>query len=463
MLNSITILVLRTLLNKLLIVLVVMVVFSCSKPTKQEPIVVSPEELHNSIDKIVEIMIHDIFSPPVASRIFAYPNIAAYEIIAQVNPEYNSLAGQLTDLTPVPAIDSVQGINPQLAALIAHMNISRQLIFSEQTFDVLQDSLFASWQAKNEVEFEASKKYGLEVAEHIKKWMAKDNYSQTRTMPKFTVDTDDVARWQPTPPAYMDGIEPHWNKIRPFILDSASQFKPIPPPPFSMEKDSDFYKELIEVYDISNQITENGDESDEVAIAKFWDCNPYVSVTRGHLMFATKKITPGAHWIGITKIACKKTDKNFDDSLFAYTKTSLAIADGFISCWDEKYRSNLIRPETLINQHIDENWKPILQTPPFPEYTSGHSVVSGAAGVALTSIFGDNFAFEDDTEVAFGLPVRTFKSFNQAAEEAAISRMYGGIHYRAAVEVGVDQGRKIGSLLNSKIKMKQSENSLAVK
>lgn len=408
-------------------------------------------------------MIHDIFSPPVASRIFAYPNIAAYEIIAQVNPEYNSLAGQLTDLTPVPAIDSVQGINPQLAALIAHMNISRQLIFSEQTFDVLQDSLFASWQAKNEVEFEASKKYGLEVAEHIKKWMAKDNYSQTRTMPKFTVDTDDVSRWQPTPPAYMDGIEPHWNKIRPFILDSASQFKPIPPPPFSMEKDSDFYKELIEVYDISNQITENGDESDEVAIAKFWDCNPYVSVTRGHLMFATKKITPGAHWIGITKIACKKTDRNFDDSLFAYTKTSLAIADGFISCWDEKYRSNLIRPETLINQHIDENWKPILQTPPFPEYTSGHSVVSGAAGAALTSIFGDSFAFEDDTEVAFGLPVRTFKSFNQAAEEAAISRMYGGIHYRAAVEVGVDQGRKIGSLLNSKIKMKQSENSLAVK
>jgi hypothetical protein len=287
--------------------------------------------------------------------------------------------------------------------------------------------------------------------------MGKDNYSQTRTMPKFTVNTDDTSRWQPTPPAYMDGIEPHWNKIRPFFLDSAAQYKPLPPPPFSMEKDSDFYKELQEVYDISNEITANGDDSEEVEIAKFWDCNPYVSVTRGHLMFATKKITPGAHWIGITKIASRKTNSNFDDTLFAYTKTSLAIADAFISCWDEKYRSNLIRPETLINAHIDDSWKPILQTPPFPEYTSGHSVVSGAAGIVLTDIFGENFDFIDDTEVPYGLPTRTFESFNKAADEAAISRMYGGIHYRAAVEVGVGQGRKIGSLLLNKIQMRKDK------
>ncbi|APQ19269.1 vanadium-dependent haloperoxidase [Maribacter hydrothermalis] len=425
---------------------------SCTK--KEEPIQISPDELHNSIDHVIEIMIHDIFSPPVASRIFAYPNIAAYEIIAQTNPDYQSLAGQLTDLKPIPEIDTISGINPQLSALIAHMNISRQLIFSEDKFDVLQDSLFNKWRKINETEFEVSKTYGLKVAEHIKEWMSKDNYSQTRTMPKFTVDTDDASRWQPTPPAYMDGIEPHWSKIRPFVLDSAAQFKPVPPPVFSMEKDSDFYKELLEVYEVSNKITAEGDESDEVAMAKFWDCNPYVSVTRGHLMFATKKITPGAHWIGITKIACKKTDSDFDDTVFAYTKTSLAIADGFISCWDEKYRSNLIRPETLINQHIDENWKPILQTPPFPEYTSGHSVVSGAAATALTNIFGENFNFADDTEIPYGLPIRNFNSFNEAADEAAMSRMYGGIHYRAAIEVGVSQGRNIGALLNSKIKMK---------
>ncbi|EAR00457.1 Phosphoesterase, PA-phosphatase related protein [Maribacter sp. HTCC2170] len=426
-------------------------IFSCNK--KEEHIELTQEDLHTVVDKVVEIMIHDIFSPPVASRIFAYPNIAAYEIMAQEHPEYKSLAGQVNELTAIPA-NSDPTVNPELAALIAHMNISKQLIFSEDKFDVLQDSLFNKWNALNEKEFEASKIYGDQVANHIKNWMEKDNYNQTRTMPKYSVDTDDPTRWQPTPPAYMDGIEPHWNKIRPFFLDSAAQFKPVSPPPFSMEPGSKFFQELKEVYDISKKITVNGDDSEEIAIAKFWDCNPYVSVTRGHLMFATKKITPGAHWIGITKIASRKTNSDFGEAVFAYAKTSIAIADAFISCWDEKYRSNLIRPETLINQHIDENWQPILQTPPFPEYTSGHSVVSGAAGVALTSIFGENFAFEDDTELPYGLPIRKFSSFNKAADEAAISRMYGGIHYRAAVDIGVGQGRSIGDLLNKKIKMK---------
>ena len=432
--------------------------YSCNQ--NEEPIVVGPEDLHKVVDKVTQIMIHDIFSPPVASRIFAYPNIAAYEIMAQNNEDYKSLAGQLNELKPIPELDTILGVNVDLAALLAHMTISKQLIFSEDKFEVLEDSLTTRWMEINPDEFEASKNYAKKVTDHIQAWMAKDNYRQTRTMPKFTVDTENAARWQPTPPAYMDGIEPHWSKIRPFFLDSAAQFKPLPPPPFSMEEDSDFYKELKEVYDISNKITANGDQAEEVQIAKFWDCNPYVSVTRGHLMFATKKITPGAHWIGITKIACRKTDSNFEDTLFAYTKTSLAIVDGFISCWDEKYRSNLIRPETLINQHIDENWQPILQTPPFPEYTSGHSVVSGAASTALTEIFGDNFAFEDDTEVPYGLPKRNFESFSQAADEAAISRMYGGIHYRAAIEVGVGQGRKIGRLLNTKVEMK-TNSSLA--
>jgi len=398
-------------------------------------------------------MVHDIFSPPVASRIYAYPNIAAYEVVAKNNPEYQPLAGQLRGLEAIPEPDS-ENVNFDLAALITHMDLSRQLIFSEDMITTYRDSLYTVWKDRNEEEFIASKNYALKVSEHIASWMDKDNYKQTRTMPKFSVDTDEPSRWQPTPPAYMDGIEPHWNKIRPLVIDSAGQFKPTPPPPFSMEEGSDFYKEVKEVYDISNEITSKGDESEEVAIAQFWDCNPYVSVTRGHLMFATKKITPGAHWIGIAKIAARKSNADIAKTVHTYTKTSIAIMDAFISCWDEKYRSNLIRPETLINDHIDENWEPVLQTPPFPEYTSGHSVVSGAAAVALTSIYGDNFAFDDDTEVQYGLPVRSFSSFEQAADEAAISRMYGGIHYRAAVEVGVNQGRELGAFVVDKLTMK---------
>ena len=421
--------------------------------TKDEPIVISPEDLHNSVDKVTEIMIHDIFSPPVASRIYAYPNVAAYEIMALQNEEYQSLAGQVRELTPIPQPEATEPVNYQLAAVIAHMDMSRRLIFSEDRMIAFQDSLYNLWEGQSKKEFTASKKYGLQVAEHISEWMNGDNYNQTRTMPKFTVDIGDPSRWQPTPPAYMDGIEPHWNKIRPFVIDSASQFRPTPPPPFSMEEGSEFYKEVKEVYDISNEITAKGDDSEEIEIAQFWDCNPYVSVTRGHLMFATKKITPGAHWIGIVKIASRKSESDFDKTLYAYTKTSIAIADAFISCWDEKYFSNLIRPETLINEHFDDSWEPVLQTPPFPEYTSGHSVVSGAAATALTDIYGDNFAFDDDTELPYGLPIRSFNSFNEAADEAAISRMYGGIHYRAAVEVGVKQGRDLGKLVVDRLAM----------
>lgn len=440
-------------MKHLKLVFIITILFSILSCKDKEPIVITTDDFHTSVDKVVEVMIHDIFSPPVASRVFAYPNIAAYEIIAQNDTTYNSLRNQINHFEGIPKPKQGKKINYPLAALIAHIDLSKKLIFSEQKIEKYRDSLYQVWKAKNPSEFNDSKAYGLEVVAAIKDWMNKDNYAQTRTMPKFRVDAEDESRWQPTPPSYMDGLEPHWNKIRPFVLDSAAQFKPVPPPRFSMHKKSDFYKELKEVYDISLEITQKGDASEEIQIAQFWDCNPYVSVTRGHLMFAVKKITPGAHWIGITKIASKKAKADFNKTVYAYTKTSIAIADAFISCWDEKYRSNLVRPETLINTYFDDEWKPILQTPPFPEYTSGHSVVSGAASTVLTSIFGDNFAFDDDTEIPYGLPIRSFSSFKTAADEAAISRMYGGIHYRAAVEVGVGQGRKIGKLVTDNLKM----------
>nr|WP_242092636.1 vanadium-dependent haloperoxidase [Aestuariivivens sediminicola] len=423
---------------------------SCSK--KEEQIDITTSDFHDVLDEIIDIMVHDIFSPPVASRVFAYPDIAAYEIIAENNSAYSSLSGQIQHFGKLPEIQKPENLNYRLAALMAYLDMSKRLIFSEEPLQVYQDSLYMVWQDKNSKQFEDSKVYADQVVDFIVEWMNKDNYLQTRTMPKFRVATDDESRWQPTPPAYMDGLEPNWNKIRPFVLDSASQFKPVPPPEFSMDENSRFYKELKEVYDITNTMVEVGDEAEEVQIAKFWDCNPYVSVNRGHFMFATKKITPGAHWILITKIASESSNADFDKTVYAHTKTAIAIADAFISCWDEKYRSNLVRPETLINKYFDDEWKPTLQTPPFPEYTSGHSVVSGAAATVLTDIFGDDFYFLDDSELRYGLPIRTYQSFNQAAQEAAISRMYGGIHYRAAVEEGIGQGKQVGKLVNDKLR-----------
>ena len=437
--------------NRFIKTLILILIITISSCQKKEPIVITSDHFHNSIEKVMEIMVHDIFSPPVASRIFVYPNIAAYEIVALKNDKYKSLKNQITDFKGIPEPENPENINFELSALIAHMELSKKLIFSEAKMESFSDSLYLEWEDKNKTVFESSKNYALKVSRHFSKWMDEDNYKQTRTMSKYSINTEDISKWQPTPPAYMDGIEPHWNKIRTMVIDSASQFIPAPPPKFSMEEGSDFYKEVKEVYDISNKITEEGDDSEEIQIAQFWDCNPYVSVTRGHLMFATKKTTPGAHWIGITRIASKKSNYDVAETLNAYTVTSIALFDAFISCWDEKYRSNLVRPETLINIHFNDNWKPILQTPPFPEYTSGHSVISNAASIALTDIFGENFQFDDDTELAYGLPVRSFDSFKDAAAEATISRMYGGIHYRVAVEVGATQGIDLGNYVINNI------------
>lgn len=421
---------------------------SCSN----EPLSVSVEDYHLALDQTTEIMIHDIFSPPVASRIYAYPTIAAYEIMTQQDSTYASLSGQLNEFEGIP--QATVGVNHKVAAWIAYTELSKKLVFSEHMMESFQKTYFERWKKANKREFENSLNYANKVVQTMLAWMKNDMYNQTRTMPKFTIDTDDPSRWQPTPPAYMDGIEPHWNKIRPFTLTSADQFKPETHPEFSLDPDSAFYKELLEVYTISKELEEEGDESEGIKIAQFWDCNPYVSVQRGHLMFATKKITPGAHWMGITKIAARTSEADYMKTAAAYALTAISLADGFISCWDEKYRSNLIRPETLINQHIDDSWQPILQTPPFPEYTSGHSVVSGAASTALTTLFGDDFAFTDDTEVPYGLPIRSYTSFNEAAAEAAISRMYGGIHYRSAVDLGLTQGRSIGQWVTQNVKLK---------
>jgi hypothetical protein len=168
-------------------------------------------------------------------------------------------------------------------------------------------------------------------------------------------------------------------------------------------------------------------------------------------MFATKKMSPGGHWMGIVRIASNKVNADITRAAEAYAVTAIGLADGFLSVWAEKYRSNVIRPETMINTYLDESWQPLLQTPPFPEYTSGHSGISSAASVILTKVYGENFSFADSTEVEYGLPVRSFASFEQAANEAAISRLYGGIHYRRAIEQGLTQGRKVGELVLAKV------------
>ncbi len=406
------------------------------------------EALHAAVKQLTDVIVYDIFSPPQASRAYAYASVAAYEAMRQGSAEYQTLAGQLNGLAPVPAPDSGAAYSLPLAGVHAYLTVGRALTFSRDRMDSARAAMDERFRRSGMPApvYARSVAYGEAVAKHVLDWAAKDNFKQTRGMPKFSV-TNTPGRWVPTPPAYMDAVEPNWARLRPFALDSAGQFRPADPYPFDTAAGSPFMRDVREVYAASKALTPEQRE-----LTAFWDCNPYVMNVTGHAMFARKKITPGGHWMGITAIAARRAGADPLRAAAAYARTSVALADGFITSWDAKYRTGVVRPETVINLHVDEGWVPLLQTPPFPEYTSGHSVISAAAARVLTDEFGPDFAYVDSTEAEYGLPVRRFPSFEAAAAEAAISRLYGGIHYRRSIEQGQAQGRKVGDLVVARVR-----------
>lgn len=441
------------------LVVTIFCLYSCSETNNinYKEQLSDPELFQAAMQNLTDIVVYDIFSPPVASRVYLYPSVAAYEIMAYFNSDnFNSLKDQVNELHDIP-IPENPNIDSNLAAIFSFNQVGKALIFSEKKMEIFETNFnnkLKDFGVPSRV-IKASKEYAEKVSKSILDWASKDMYSQTRTFPKYSI-LDGDRFWKPTPPDYMDGIEPHWPKIRTMVLDSSNQFPPKDPIPFNLKKGSPFHKQLMEVYEVTNSLTD-----EQTNIAKFWDCNPYVSHHKGHAMFATKKITPGGHWIGITAVATRKAKSSFEDTINAYVNVSIALFDAFISCWDEKWETLVVRPETLINQYYDEEWLPLLQTPPFPEYTSGHSVISRAAALTLTDLFGENFDFVDTTEVSYGLPSRSYKSFIDASEEAAISRLYGGIHYMMAITEGVAQGQNIGDFIVKNIQTKKM--SLAVK
>lgn len=417
------------------------------------------EWLHTAMKGMTDVMVHDIRNPPQASRVYAYASIAAYEAMQPMDTTFRSMNGQLNGLADLPAPEADKEYYYPLASLQAFLTVADAMMYSRDRLQPTReyiDEKIAAQRVPRAVR-ERSKAFGTAVGEHVLAWANEDFFRETRGMQSFTVREEEPGRWMPTPPAYMDGIEPNWMHLRPFTLASADQFRPEPPVPFSLEEDSAFYQELAAVLPYDGHTV----EGEKREIASFWDCNPYTLHVHGHAKFATKQMTPGAHWMGIAATAARQDGRSLLETAETYMLTALALADGFISNWDEKYRSSLIRPETVINQHIDEGWIPLLQTPPFPEYTSGHSVISRAASEVLTALYGDNFAYQDTVVVEYGLPVRSFDSFFDASNEAAISRLYGGIHYPMAIDEGVRQGAQVGRHLIERVETRPGMPSLA--
>lgn len=430
------------------------IVFSCKKDKPDYKSVFNdPDTYCKSVYELNTVVMSNNFSPIVASRNYAYATIAGYEVIAGLYPnQYNSLAGQLKGLNNIPKPGTGK-INAGFASLLAFWKLGTAVTFSDNETGNYVDSLkqLAKLRGMPDDIYNNSITYADAVGNAIMDWSKKDRYKETRGMPEFTVYPDSPQRWVPTPPAYSPAAEPYWREIREMAIDSINQFLPPPAYTFNVsDRSSAYYKEVKLIETTGDSLTK-----EQAFIADFWDDNPFKLNVSGHLMFGTKKFSPPGHWMGIVGIAAKKAKADFNTTVYAFAKTGIAFFDAFIQCWNIKYRYNTVRPETVINKYFDANWRPHLQTPPFPEYTCGHCYISASSAEALTSIFGDNFAYTDTTETEFGIPPRSYTSFRQAADEVKDSRFYGGIHFRYSTITSHEMGEKIGSFIVNKLKMKK--------
>lgn len=397
-------------------------------------------------DQLTQVIIYDVFTPPVSSRIYVYASLASYEAIRHANSGTTSITEKLHGFAPMPQPEAGKQYDYTLAATKAFFTSVRKMVFSVDSLTKYENSVYNRFKQQLDKEtYERSLLFGEAVGKQVLARAITDGYIKSRGKPKF-LGSSDPGKWRPTPPDYLDGVEWCWNTMKPLVLDSASQCKPVPPPVYSTDTASMFFREAKEVYTIGKNLTE-----EQRTIARYWDDNPFVIEHSGHMMFGNKKITPGGHWMGIAAIAAKQSMVDAVATARGFALTAVALYDAFIACWDEKYRSSVVRPVTVINELIDKNWIAFLQTPPFPEYTSGHSTITASAATVLAELYGKNYAFLDTSDLAYIGMQRNFTSFEAAAAEASISRVYGGIHYRNSVDQGAAAGKKVGQLIVDRV------------
>lgn len=432
--------------NRLIFFSIVCLLTSCGNKKNFDPNNV--EIIHQNEEMLTQTIIYDIFSPPVASRIYAYTSLAQYEAVRFLQDDNASITAQLNGFAAMPLPQQGKQYNFILCAVKAFTVVAYNVrIFNDSLLRHYEDSLTKGFKETLQPDvFANSIAFGDSVARVILARAKTDMYKETRGMAKYLGSSSD-GKWRPTAPDYLDATEPWWRMMYPLALDTCSQFRPAAPPAYSADSNSIFYKAVKEVYTTIKNLSDS-----QKTVARYWDDNPFVIEHTGHLMFGNKKITPGGHWMGITSIACHATNADAVKSAKAYALVATGLYDAFVSCWDTKYTYEYVRPITLINEWFEKGWDSYLQTPPFPEYTSGHSTISGAASTVLTNLFGENFSFHDNSDSAYIGMVRNFSSFDQAADEASNSRLLGGIHYKFSLDTGIAKGRLIGRYLMKKVK-----------
>jgi hypothetical protein len=421
-----------------LVLLGLICIVACQSP------VTAPKQLGtDAIDRVLEqsteMMVHDVSNPPLAARFYAYTCLAGYQALTFFNPTGPGFTDSLNGYIPYQG-KKVAEADARLTAIMAMAGVSGKL----QPSGTLMNTWLTRFKDScvdagiSEKTIQASQLQADSIANHLMQYARSDGYKQLSAFTRYTPSKKD-GKWYPTPPGYFPAVEPFFAKIRPFTIDTSKlDVFVIPSPvPYNTGQNSGFYQSALDVYEADKK----GLGRD---IAAFWDCNPFALSDNGHLLIGLKKISPGAHWMGIAGIAASQANLDFEASLKLRAVLAMCMMDGFWLCWREKYRTDRIRPETAIRKLIDPAWKPFLQTPPFPEYPSGHSVVSSVAAEVLTQLVGDGFAYTDTVERRYGIADRKFSSFKQAAEEASQSRFAGGIHFSDAIVNGQILGRAMG-------------------
>jgi hypothetical protein len=388
-------------------------------------------------------------APTNAARMHGYVGLTLYESIVAGSPNYRSMTKQLDGFDSPPsaptnvlywdvvADEAMHAVSDSLFSYL--YNTLADYNYIRKSLDTLQNSHKIHFQKKYKdlKVMENSVQYGRKMATYIY------NYSKTdgghRASMEETVERDYGHFEAPAGSSWDDrktkagiSIQPTWGKNRTFLPNIAAQTRPADPIPFSKEPNSDFYKQAMEIYEMSRDLT-----FEQRLIAEYWRDD------------ATTTYTPGGHTVHILVNALEKEKASLDKFAYAYAKTAIALNDAFVCCWAVKYATSCIRPITYIRDEIDKRFKAAFLTPAFPEYTSGHSTQWGASSEVLSDIFGEQYAFTDQTDyLRDKLVPRKFKSFDEAAQEASMSRMYAGVHFRQACDVGLQQGKRIGRQVN---------------
>src|SRR6185503_331820 len=303
------------------------ILFTACKKPGYDKIFSDPGLYSRTVFELNNVVMGNNFSPPVASRNYAYATIASYEVIVAGYPQkYRSLVGQLNGFNKVAKPIGDEPIDYHYAALVAFCKVGEAVTFPEGSLKYYTDSLHQMAVANGMPAdmIDSSERYAKRVAKSVLAWSKGDHYLQTRSSSKFAIK-DSTGRWIPTPPGYFEAVEPHWGEIRTMVMHDAKEYIVPPPPAFNVtDKTSFYYKDLMLSKNVVDSLT-----PEQAHIADFWDDNPQKMNVQGHLMFFTKKFSPPGHWLSVVGIGAKKVHADFATTVCAYAKTSIALFDGF--------------------------------------------------------------------------------------------------------------------------------------